>query len=137
ERTRGIPVDLLALTANRADIIDEVAALYRELDAEIAAHSPACWNKGECCRFGEYGHRLFVTTLEVAYYLARPSSDPLTRVSSDRSLPVLGSDALLSLAKDICPHAHDGRWHARDRRPMGCRIFYCDAAAQDWQGPLT
>ena len=38
---------------------------------------------------------------------------------------------------DICPHAHEGRCHVRDRRPLGCRIFYCDPKAQAWQGPLT
>ena len=41
------------------------------------------------------------------------------------------------ITADACPHARDGRCHARDRRPIGCRIFYCDPDAQEWQGPLT
>lgn len=122
--------------AQRLDVIAAVDALYRDLDAEIAAHTPACWNKGECCRFGEYGHRLYVTTLEAAYYVAMHVSRPEPpAIPSAMSLPVLESRT--SPSGDVCPHAHGGRCHVRPARPIGCRIFYCDPAAQHWQGPMT
>lgn len=95
-----------------------MAVFFAEADRAIAEQPATCWNRGECCRFGEFGHRLYVTTLEAAYYLARAGSPP----------PVDG---------DACPHAFEGKCHARDRRPLGCRIFYCDPAAQSWQGPMT
>ena len=41
-----------------------------------------------------------------------------------------------TLIDDRCPHAQGDRCHVRDRRPLGCRIFYCDPKAQAWQGPL-
>jgi hypothetical protein len=137
----AIPVDAVRVAAQRGDVIRAVETLYRELDAEIAARSPTCWNKGECCRFSGYGHRLYVTTLEVAYYLAR-GGEPVgnaaaAAVSHERSLPVLHANHVPSNSNDVCPHAYGGRCHARERRPMGCRIFYCDPAAQHWQGPLT
>lgn len=91
---------------------------YAEAERRIASQAATCWNRGLCCRFGQFGHRLYVTALEVCYYLA----------TGDRPPPVL---------EDACPHAFAGKCHARDRRPLGCRVYYCDAKAQDWQGPLT
>jgi len=114
-----IPVTALRQAAARADVRDAMQAFYIEADRLIAAHQPTCWNRGACCRFGEYGHRLYVTALEAAYYLAvQPGAVP-------------------PITADASPHAHDGQCHARDCRPLGCRIFYCDPHAQHWQGPLT
>ncbi|MEP0844685.1 MAG: hypothetical protein HRF43_18450, partial [Phycisphaerae bacterium] len=121
------------------------------------ARSPVCWNSGACCNFGAYGHRLYVTTLEVAYYLAGgPAAGLLGRdadagppdapgepageaepsgavTASPRSLPLL----VPPVTADACPHAVGRRCQVRDRRPLGCRVFYCDPHARDWQGPFT
>ncbi len=115
-----IPVQALFEAARRPEVVAAMREFHADLDAEVAERSPTCWNKGECCRFGEYGHRLYVTTLEVAYYLA---------VGAGAEIPAVDAE--------VCPHAVAGKCHARDRRPMGCRVFYCDPAAQGWQGPLT
>lgn len=104
--------------ARRDDVRVAMHAFYETVDARIAALPGTCWNKGACCRFGEYGHRLYVTALEVCYYLAMGQTGVPT-------------------SEAVCPHAHDGKCHVRDRRPLACRIFYCDPAAQEWQGPLT
>lgn len=116
----NIPVHAIRHAARRADVLDAMRDFYTKLDHRIAAQPATCWNKGECCRFGEFGHRLYVTTLEAAYYIA--SSEPLTAEQSK---------------EDRCPHAFAGKCHARQHRPMGCRIFFCDPAAQHWQAPLT
>src|SRR5690349_21465625 len=83
-------VQAVKLAARQPKVIEAMEALYRELDNEIAAQAPTCWNKGECCRFGEYGHRLFVTTLEMAYYLAtKPDQVPHEDLASARRrLPI-------------------------------------------------
>ena len=107
--------------ARRADVVAAMRSFYAETDRLIAAHDPVCRNRGLCCRFGEFGHRLYVTTLEVAYYLAEGMAAG--------QLPP-------SIADDICPHAYDGACHARDRRFLGCRVFFCDPASRAWQGPL-
>ena len=114
------PFHLAALreAARRPEVVAALREFFEETHRLIAAHAPTCWNRGECCRFGRYGHRLYVTALEVVYYLA-------------------GQYALPAIDEDACPHARDGRCQAREYRPLGCRIFYCDPAAQDWQGPLT
>jgi len=105
-------------SVGREDVRAAMVAFYGRADAAIAAQPGTCWNKGECCRFGEFGHRLYVTALEVAYYLA----------SGALGVPT---------GEDKCPHAFEGKCYARDRRPLGCRIFFCDPAAQHWQGPMT
>jgi hypothetical protein len=128
-RSDDIPIAALREAAQNAELIAAVENLYREVGAEIAARAPTCWNRGDCCRFGAYGHRLYVTAIEVAYYLHH---DHATPPAAGGGLPVLPS-----AGADTCPHAFDGRCHARDARPLGCRIFYCDPAARDWQGPLT
>jgi len=104
--------------AGRPDVLAAMRTFFEDVDRRINALPGTCWNRGLCCRFGEYGHRLFVTALEVCYYLA---CGPAPR----------------GISADSCPHAHGGICHARDRRPLGCRIFFCDPAAQEWQGPLT
>ena len=108
----------LAETAARQDVTAAMEAFYRQLDQEIAEHNPVCRNRGLCCDFERWGHRLYATTLEIAYFLGNITTFPA--INADR-----------------CPFAIDGQCTARPRRPMGCRIFYCDPAAAHWQGPLT
>jgi Fe-S-cluster containining protein len=95
-----------------------MAALYREVDAAVAAHSPVCTNRGACCKFGSFGHRLYVTDVELAYFV-----DGL----KDHWRP--------PTAEVACPYQVEGLCTARDHRPLGCRIYFCDANAQAWQGP--
>jgi len=114
----AISIEMLYEIAAREDVIGAMREFFEAVDKDIAVRGALCTNRGACCRFGEFGHRLYVTTLEVVYFLAK---HPLC-------LPVTG---------DVCPHAIDGSCHARDGRPLGCRVFYCDPNAQDWQGPLT
>lgn len=115
-----IPVAILREAARRPEVVTAMREFYTRADRRIAAHAPACWNKGECCRFGEFGHRLYVTALEVVYYLAAADGAEVPPVT-----------------RDACPHAVEDKCRARSRRPLGCRIFFCDPAARHWQGPLT
>jgi hypothetical protein len=116
----ALPLAAIREAAANAEFCEEVEALYAELEAQIAARQPVCRNRGECCNFGGYGHRLFVTPVEVAYFLARPHG---------AVRPPGGSEA--------CPYHVDGRCDARAARPAGCRIFYCDPHSRHWQSPLT
>jgi hypothetical protein len=88
----------------------ELRALYTELDAEVAELGPVCELSGRCCRFKEYGHTLFVSSPEVRLLLANA---PEPQRQLDRG--------------ETCPwqDAH-GRCTARDCRPLGCRVYYCD-----------
>ncbi|MHC4698014.1 MAG: hypothetical protein ACYTFA_14875 [Planctomycetota bacterium] len=117
-RIHDTPIEVLFEAAGRPEVIQAMRAFYDEADRLIEEKAATCWNKGECCRFGRFGHRLYVTALEVCYYLGCGEGSP-------------------TVTADACPHAFEGRCHVRDRRPLGCRIFYCDPMARAWQGPLT
>lgn len=105
-------------SSHRHEFIAEMAALYHEVDGAIAARNPVCTNRGACCKFGEYGHKLYVTDVELAFFVHGQSSN---------WKPVGSPHA--------CPYQVEGVCTAREHRPLGCRIFFCDPAAQGWQGP--
>jgi hypothetical protein len=86
---------------------DQILAIYRAADAEVALAGPKCEASGRCCRFTEYGHTLFLSELEAEVLLATaPAYDQVT--------------------PDGCPFQVDGLCTARDERPLGCRVYFCD-----------
>jgi Fe-S-cluster containining protein len=97
----------------------ELQRLYTELDQAIALASPVCRSSGRCCRFKEYGHTLFLSQPE-ADLLLEPGLPPGSTVDADS-----------------CPFQIGGLCTARERRPMGCRIYYCDPTYQDRQGEIA
>ena len=68
---------------------------------------------GRCCRFAEYGHTLFISQLEADVLLAdAPAFEgPVT--------------------PDACPFQVGNLCTAREPRPLGCRVYFCDPAYQD------
>src|SRR5262249_4900088 len=48
----------------------KVLELYAEVDREVAAAGPVCVASGRCCRFKEYGHVLYLSSLEAEVLLA-------------------------------------------------------------------
>jgi hypothetical protein len=93
----------------------EVAEVLAAADRAIEYYAPTCWNRGTCCRFGEAGHRLFVTVPELIYF-----------GQAHTVVPVAGDS-------QVCPHQQDGRCRARRGRPLGCRVYFCQASARWWQ----
>jgi Fe-S-cluster containining protein len=90
-----------------------VLELYKEADAAVAAAGPVCIASGRCCRFKEYGHTLFLSRLEAEVLLAdAPAYDPE------------------AVTPDFCPFQKGNLCTAREPRPLGCRLYYCDPAYQ-------
>ena len=116
----ALPLEGIRRWAGDAGFGAVVEALYAELDAEIAGQGPVCRNRGACCRFDRFGHRLFVTPVELAFFLAR----------TDGSARPPGG-------VDTCRYHQGGLCTARRGRPTGCRIFFCDPGSRAWQPPLT
>jgi hypothetical protein len=88
----------------------ELAELYHDLEAEVARRGPVCQLSGRCCRFKEYGHVLFVSAPEIEVLL------------NEAPPPVRALDQ-----GERCPwQDRQGRCTAREARPLGCRIYYCD-----------
>ena len=95
------------------ELRSEVLAVYAAADAAVAAAGPKCDASGRCCRFKEYGHTLFVSNLEAEVLL--DAAPPYEK-------PVSG---------DFCPFQVDDLCTAREPRPLGCRVYFCDPAYQE------
>jgi hypothetical protein len=92
----------------------ELREIYAQLDAEVARLAPVCQLSGRCCRFREYGHTLFLSQPELEYLL------------NEAPAPARALDA-----GDTCPWQDDrARCTARQGRPLGCRVYFCDPAYQ-------
>lgn len=93
--------------------------LYREVDAEVAAAGPVCVASGRCCRFKEYGHVLYLSNLE---------ADVLLSAAPPYETPV---------AEAFCPFQKDNLCTAREPRPLGCRVYFCDPNYQETCRAIT
>ncbi len=119
--------------AARPDIDAALRALYAEVDAAIAQRGPTCWTSGKCCKFESFGHRLYVTALEVAWFLGQVDTDVASSAVAESPgirLPQLAETA------GACPYQIAGRCSTHAVRPLGCRIFFCQAGTEDWQQDL-
>jgi Fe-S-cluster containining protein len=111
-------------TAWRPDVRKAVADLHDEVAAEVAKRRPLCVLSGKCCRFEEYGHRLYVTTLELAAFLSAYMDSPL----ADLQRPAWDGAG--------CPFQEGRVCSVHSIRPFGCRMFFCDATSTAWQQDL-
>ncbi len=103
------------MTSQALDRVREaLRALYAELDGEIARLGPACALSGRCCRFEEYGHTLFLSAPEAALLVAEA---PAPSRPLDEGATCPWQDA-------------NGRCTAREARPLGCRVYFCDPTYQ-------
>lgn len=97
----------------------KVLELYQEVDAEVRAAGPVCVASGRCCRFKEYGHRLYISNLE---------ADVLLAAAPRYELPV---------TEEFCPFQKENLCTAREPRPLGCRVYYCDPTYQEAGNQIT
>lgn len=96
--------------------IESVGDLYQSVQAEIDRRRPLCVISGRCCRFEEFGHRLFVTTLELARLMRDLQADPMQNWDGTG-----------------CPFQRNKLCSVHVIRPFGCRMFFCDATSTQWQ----
>jgi Fe-S-cluster containining protein len=96
-----------------------VENVYIALQDAIDLRRPVCVTSGRCCRFDEFGHRLFVTTMELAAFV--------------RGLRQAAPFAVGSPQAGGCPFQADKLCSVHSIRPFGCRVFFCDATASEWQ----
>lgn len=108
----------------------ELEAIYAEVAREISERGPACWASGRCCNFEKAGHRLYTTGLEAAYTVARLGAGTPVRV-------LLAPDVERARAVGGCPFQEGNLCGVHGVRPLGCRVYFCDRSAQQWQYDLT
>ena len=125
--------------------------LYADLDAAVAARGPTCWTSGKCCRFDQYGHRLYVTGLEIAWFLrgvtGSDSADGADDADDAAAAEASATDVeqqtgfILKLPQvaehpGACPYQVGGLCSTHVMRPLGCRIFFCQRGTEAWQQDL-
>jgi hypothetical protein len=101
------------------EVAERLEAIYAAADAAVAAAGPRCDASGRCCRFREYGHTLFVSQIEADYLLQHaPHFDgPVTDAA--------------------CPYQVENLCTAREWRPLGCRVYFCDPSYQETGGEIS
>lgn len=86
---------------------EALEALYAELERELPGWGFTCAASGACCDFDAYGHRLYATRLEAAWFFART---PRRANADPRLCPAFGRERLC---------------HSRAGRMLGCRVYHC------------
>jgi hypothetical protein len=107
--------------AARDDVAAELEGVYDYIAAAVESRGPACWASGRCCHFEQAGHLLYVTGLETAYALLKAGRDAAQRAEPGGP----------------CPFQEENLCGAHPARPLGCRVYFCDRSAQDWQRDLS
>jgi len=102
------------------EVLDCMERLYVDLEKKLGNALGRCRMDGACCRFSESGIRLFVTPLEISYLLKEPSPSP------PASEGVAGN----------CPFQSGGLCGVRERRPLGCRIYFCASSGEEERSKL-
>ena len=99
------------------EALSSIEGLYHSVQQEVDRRRPLCVISGRCCRFEEFGHRLFVTTLELARFVRDRGAIHVPNEWDGTGCPY-------QRAKLCTVHAI---------RPFGCRMFFCDATSTQWQ----
>jgi Fe-S-cluster containining protein len=93
-----------------------VAQVYADVASAVDARRPRCDISGRCCRFEEHGHRLYVTTIELAAFVAQ-----------------FTGPANPNWDGTGCPFQRAKLCGVHTIRPFGCRIYFCDHTSTEWQ----
>ncbi len=117
-------------------LLAAVRDILAAADADIAARKPVCQASGRCCKFEQYGHRLYVTAAELAHFAATIANREPRTTSHEPRPPVSLPQFFAQPKPEGCPYQIDGLCTAREARPLGCRVYFCDENAQSWQNEL-
>lgn len=107
----------------QTECLDAVAELYARLDETVSESAGVCEQSGRCCKFEAYGHKLYVTTLEMLYFI--------------KGMRETGTIAPSVLDHKTCAYQIKNQCTVRTYRPAGCRIYFCSGSSQDFQNELT
>lgn len=114
--------------ARSSPVTLDLQAVFSDVASQVQARGPACWASGRCCNFEQAGHRLYVTGLEAAYTIVRHSQS-----EGALSLPQIEA----AKARGGCPFQESNLCGVHEIKPLGCRVYFCDRSAQEWQQRLS
>ena len=114
--------------ARSAPVVAELLAVFSDVAVQVEARGPACWASGRCCNFEQAGHRLYVTGLEAAFTVIEHAKS-----RSRLSLPQIAE----AKVRGGCPFQESNLCGVHGIMPLGCRVYFCDRSAQEWQQSLS
>jgi len=117
--------------AERPQIARAIDDLHTEIERAVEAAAPRCEQSGRCCRFEQYGHRLYVTGLEAALVVERELASITTK---KQPIDSKSQEALSPSLMDKCPFQIGKTCGVHANRPAGCRIYFCD---ERWAPMMT
>ncbi|MCG3136980.1 MAG: hypothetical protein HJJLKODD_00821 [Phycisphaerae bacterium] len=130
-----LPLPHIRQAAENIEVTAAMARFYAELEQRLAVHQPQCHNRGLCCKFGTYGHRLYVTALELAYFIAHHRTELSQADGSGGTVNLL--EMYTSPESRNCPFQQGGLCTTRAGRSMGCRVFFCSAEGESWPAEIS
>lgn len=92
--------------------LDELRALYRSLDGEVASLDCSCARCGACCDFSRSGLSLYMGPVEAALFFQRAPASHTTNA-------------------EICQFFINRACTNRDARSIGCRTYFCSSPLRD------
>jgi len=113
--------------AQQPAVHEALRSVNQAVDDAVAQRQPICEASGRCCKFESYGHRLYVTGLEIAWFLNQAPEPPAEDVETN---------PLLRVIQDACVYQVNGLCSVHTVRPFGCRVFFCDPTSTQWQNEL-
>ena len=113
--------------AQRPGVAECLRGLLEEMDRRVQESGFACQQSGRCCKFESFGHRLYVTGLEVAWFRLLAGDPPAQIGDTDLAPPVMGAK------RDGCPYQVGGACSVHRARPFACRVFFCQEGSGTWQ----
>ncbi len=128
------------------EIARELEAIYSEVATEITMRGPSCWASGRCCNFAKTRHLLYVTGLEAAYTVASRRTAERATLEANQvqqrssTIPVVGvtlTQVAAARERGDCPYLEGNMCGAHTIKPLGCRVYFCDQNAQEWQQELS
>jgi Fe-S-cluster containining protein len=108
---------------NDAGVVADLLAVFASVTDEVTKRGPVCWASGRCCNFKQTGHLLYVTGLEAAFTLVRCGGPGKERLAA-------------AVASGGCPFQVMNLCGVHGEKPLGCRLFFCDRTAQEWQNEV-
>lgn len=106
-------------------VVAAMDKVYSDLEAAIVERGAICWASGRCCHFEKFGHRLYVTGLEIARVITALQSP-------DRAADLPAMPTTIDLRGD-CVFQVNKLCQLRALRPLGCRVYFCMEGTEDWQ----
>jgi Fe-S-cluster containining protein len=131
--------------ARRPEVVAAIDELHAGLAERIVRRGPACWASGRCCNFAATGHLLFTTGLEAAVAWSRVDGVHARDAAADAKAvddAAQGRRVALTVVsgamdRDECPFLEGHLCGIHQARPMGCRVYFCDRSATQWQHELA